>query len=105
MAMSSHPKSIAIMSMLRAEYPNYHPLLSIARLAHAEGQDPRLVFDCHKVIAKYVEPELKSIEVTPPADTRARVSVSLFQDEEVQDVTIKEPVPGEQAALVALEQW
>lgn len=61
-------------------YPEYHPLVSIAHLAHHPASDPRLQFDCHRVIAKYVEPELKSLEVKGTFEDTRRVSVSLFDD-------------------------
>lgn len=48
--------------MLQKSYPNYHPVMAMAKLAHAT-QDERVELDCHKSIAKYVEPELKSMEV------------------------------------------
>lgn len=53
-----------ILSMLQEEFPGYHPLKSLARIANrAEGEDDRLAADCNKALAKYIEPELKSIEV------------------------------------------
>ena len=66
-----------VLSMIRAEYPAYHPLVSIAKIAHTTD-DQKLEFECHKVIAKYVEPELKSLEVKAPVDPSRRVRVSLF---------------------------
>lgn len=69
----------ALLGMLQKDYPNYHPLLSIARIAHHHDADLKLQFECHKTIAKYVEPELKSIEVKGEINGRHRVSVSLFE--------------------------
>lgn len=69
----------ALLGMLQKEYPNYHPLISIARIAHHGDADLKLQFECHKTIAKYVEPELKSIEVKGEINGRHRVSVSLFE--------------------------
>lgn len=68
-----------LLGMLQKEYPNYHPLVSIARIAHDQAADLKLQFECHKTIAKYVEPELKSIEVKGEINGRHRVSVSLFE--------------------------
>lgn len=70
-------QSSPILSMIHQEYPEYHPLLSIARLAHTTD-DEKLEFDCHKTIAKYVEPELKSLELKAPKDEHRRVRVTLF---------------------------
>lgn len=68
-----------LLGMLQREYPNYHPLISIARIAHHGDADLKLQFECHKTIAKYVEPELKSIEVRGEINGRHKVSVSLFE--------------------------
>lgn len=75
-----------LLGMIRAEFPAYHPLLSIARIAHADGADMKLQFECHKTIAKYVEPELKSLEVKGELGHRHRVSVSLFGDQQAVPV-------------------
>lgn len=68
-----------LLGMLQKEYPNYHPLISIARIAHHGDADLKLQFECHKTIAKYVEPELKTVEVKGEITGRHRVSVSLFE--------------------------
>ena len=100
-------RSAALVTMLQAEYPNYHPLLSIARLAHNEGADLRLQFECHKTIAKYLEPELKSVEVKSSVTQEKTVRVSLF---DVEDVQVK-GTSGEMAGgfgsqgLPALSNW
>lgn len=70
-----------ILGMIQKEFTAYHPLLSIARIAHHEGADLKLQFDCHRTIAKYVEPELKSLEVKGEVTGRHRVQVSLFGDD------------------------
>lgn len=68
-----------LLGMIQKEFPNYHPLMSIARIAHDENADLKLQFECHKTVAKYVEPELKSIEVKGEIQGRHKVSVSLFE--------------------------
>ncbi len=92
--LTSAPKTNHIVAMIRKEYPGYHPLLSIARIAHMEGVDLELQFNCHKVIAKYIEPELKSIEMSGEVTKERRVKVSLFSDdvELIEDVTPRDPV-------------
>ena len=49
--------------MLQAKHPGYHPLLSLAEIALDEDTPVRTKVDCHKTIVKYVEAELKSVEV------------------------------------------
>lgn len=71
-----------LLGLIQKEYPSYHPLVSIARIAHHNEAGLDLQFKCHQTIAKYVEPELKSIEVKGGVDHRHRVSVSLFGDSE-----------------------
>jgi len=80
-----------VLNMIRRSYPDYHPLVSIAHLAHDAQSDPRLRFDCHRVIAKYVEPELKSLEVRGSFTETRRVSVSLFDESEITDAVLVEP--------------
>ena len=80
-----------VLDAIRQYYPDYHPLVSIAHIAHDGVSDPRLKFDCHRVIAKYVEPELKSLEVRGSFTETRRVSVSLFDESEIVDAVIVEP--------------
>lgn len=84
-------KNSAVLSAIQQFYPDYHPLVAIAHIAHKQDVDPRLEFDCHRVIAKYVEPELKSLEVKGTITDARRVSVSLFDDSDVVDVEIVQP--------------
>lgn len=82
-------RSSTLVAMLQAEYPNYHPLMSIVRIAHNEKADLKLQFECHKTIAKYVEPELKSVEVKQESREEKLVRVSLF-DEQIADAQFTE---------------
>jgi len=68
-----------LLGMIQAEFPSYHPLIAIARIAHLGDADLKLQFECHRTIAKYVEPELKSLEVKGEINGRHKVSVSLFE--------------------------
>lgn len=68
-----------LLGMIQKEFPSYHPLISIARIAHHGDADLKTQLECHKTIAKYVEPELKSIEVKGEITGRHRVQVSLFE--------------------------
>lgn len=100
----SSPRSAALVTMIQAEFPNYHPLLSIARLAHHPDADLRLQYECHKTIAKYVEPELKSIEVKGEVKTEKLVRVSLFDAPQVIEDAV-EVVPGLGNSVVGLTNW
>lgn len=88
-----------VLDSIRRYYPDYHPLVSIAHIAHNGEADPRLQFDCHRVIAKYVEPELKSLEVKGSFTETRRVEISLFDElDSIEDGEIIEP--EQQAVLV-----
>lgn len=86
-----------VLALLRDTYPEYHPLIAVAKLAHTT-QDERLEFDCHKTLSRYVEPELKSVEVSqaPPDSGLLKV----FFDSECEDITPKNGLP----ALESLEK-
>lgn len=109
------PRRELLLGMLQKEYPSYHPLVSIARIAHDDSADLKLQFECHKTIAKYVEPELKSIEVKGEINGRHRVSVSLFEPVEAEYLDVPElslgapqqPLEGqfEQVDRVVAEAW
>jgi len=63
-----------VLALLQEQYPGYHPLIGVAKIAHTT-EDERLQFDCHKTLSRYVEPELKSVEVSQhrPGDEELRV--------------------------------
>lgn len=58
-----------ILEMIQKKHPGYHPLVSLAEIALEDDvngeplHDVKVRVDCHKVITKYVEPELRSIEI------------------------------------------
>lgn len=77
----------SVLAMIQAKYPGYHPLMSIAEIAH--NPDPtidwELRFNCHKTIAKFVEPELKSVQ-TIDGNKRPTITISMF-GEDTNDIT------------------
>lgn len=85
-----------LLGMIQKEFPQYHPLIAIARIAHHGDADLKLQFECHKTIAKYVEPELKSIEVKGGMEHRHSVKVSLFDPVE----SANPPIDGEVLRVV-----
>lgn len=101
------PAELAL-SLVRAEYPNYHPLVSLARLAHKESviEDPRLEFEIHKAILPYVTPKLSSVEVKSEIKEERRVIVSLFEQQTLpngQVVDVEVPLVTEVSELVRLD--
>lgn len=77
-----------VLSLLQTIYPGYHPLIGVAKIAHAT-EDERLRFDCHKVLCEYIEPKLKSVEViqSTPDDAELRVVFEGDFEEIVKDGT------------------
>lgn len=88
-----------LLGMIQKEFPNYHPLISIARIAHHGEADLKTQLECHKTIAKYVEPELKSIEVKGEITGRHRVQVSLFEPQGAEYHPVDAIIQGEAVRL------
>lgn len=98
--MNDAPKSRRdeLLGLIQRHYPGYHPLIAITHIAHNQDADLRLQYDCHKTIAKYIEPELKSLEVKAEINGARRVKVSLFEPIEGEYTKIEDS-PG----LAAIE--
>lgn len=81
-------KENAVLDMIQSKYPAYHPLMAIADIAHS--MDPKidweLRFNCHKTIAKYIEPELKSIQHVD-SNNRPTITISMFGESDEDDIT------------------
>lgn len=93
-----------ILALIRTKYPGYHPLMSIVDLAHETGEDvsPDLRFKCHATIARYITPELKSVEVRATIEDRRRVVVSLFGEGDIEDAVLLEDKSGDSEVLPAI---
>ncbi len=81
MIVAGSQKGSMLLAEIRKKYPNYHPIMAIVDIAHEDGATAELRFNCHKTVAKYVEPELKSIEVKGDFREQHTVKISLFSDE------------------------
>jgi len=96
------------LALARSEFPNYHPLVSLVRLAHKEQvvEDPRLEFEIHKAILPYVTPKLSSIEVKSEVNDTRRVIVSLFEQQTLpngQVVDVEVPLVTDVTDVVPLD--
>jgi hypothetical protein len=77
-----------LLRMLQKQHPNYHPLLSIAKIAHdaeegyGEDNEPNLelALRAHQTVLRFVEPELKSIEVKVEKKDTRTINVRLFEE-------------------------
>lgn len=77
--MAQNQPNHALLAMIRTKHPDYHPIMAIADLAHETDSDAELRFRCHATILKYVEPELKSIEVKGAVGDEPVLRISLFE--------------------------
>jgi hypothetical protein len=98
----------AALLLIQREYPNYHPLVSLTRLAHKESviEDPRLEFEIHKAILPYVTPKLSSIEVKSEVQETRRVIVSLFEQQTLPNgavIDVEVPLVTEVTDIVPLD--
>ena len=81
---ASSPKTVEsagdkMLAMIRSKYPEYHPIMAIADIAH-KTEDEKVELACHQTVARYVVPELKSIQIEAKMETHRRVTVELFQE-------------------------
>ena len=47
---------------LSSSYPEYDPILAMVEMANDESLEPSMRLDCHKTIANYIHPKMRSIE-------------------------------------------
>lgn len=78
--LASTTKGSLLLAEIRRKYPNYHPIMAMVDIAHDKDASLELQFNCHKTVAKYIEPELKSIEVKGEIRQTQQVRVSLFDE-------------------------
>ena len=96
------------LDIVQREFPNYHPLIALARLAHRDDvtRDPKLELEVHKTILPYVAPKLSSVEVKAEINEDRRVIVSLFETRTLEDgriVDVEVPLVTEVEDLVRLD--
>jgi len=96
------------LDICRREYPEYHPLISLVRLAHRVDvqQDARLEAEIHKTILPYVAPKLSSVEVKHSDPDDRRVIVSLFEQKTLENgsvVDVEVPLVTDVTELVPLD--
>lgn len=61
----------ALLKILQAKYPDYHPVLELATIAH-ESEDETIRFNAHKEVAQYVTPKLKAVEHSGNIDSKVQ---------------------------------
>lgn len=96
------------LSLVQREFPNYHPLIALARMAHSADvrADPKLELDVHKTILPYVTPRLSAIQVEQEVKEERRVIVSLFEMHTLENgttVDVEVPLITDVSELVRLD--
>lgn len=51
-----------ILTMIRERYPDYHPLMSLAELAHDSWVEPQHRIRAHSIIAEYTERKFATVQ-------------------------------------------
>ena len=64
----------ALIALLEAKYPGYHPVVEMAGIANDMDNDLSTRFQAHKEVAQYVTPKLKAVEVQMEGALDARIS-------------------------------
>ena len=103
--MAKELSSNILIREIQKTYPNYHPILAIVKLAHSIeiSDNYDLQYNCHKTVARYVAPELKSVEMNVRTTEARRVKVSLFDEVEVIDAEmIEDQLEGDYAMVGVL---
>ena len=52
----------ALRERLSSLYPDYDPILAMVEMANDESLEPSMRLDCHKTVANYIHPKMRSIE-------------------------------------------
>jgi hypothetical protein len=83
----------ALRERLSSLYPDYDPILAMVEMVNEEAIEPSMRLDCHKTIANYIHPKMRSIEhiiedepqpisitiVKPETTTEPRITRSRFK--------------------------
>ena len=52
----------ALRERLSSLYPDYDPILAMVAMANDDSLEPSMRLDCHKTIANYIHPKMRTIE-------------------------------------------
>lgn len=56
-------RSLELEEIMATKFPNYDPVASMAEIANDITVDLQLRITCHKEVAKYVRPQLRSMTI------------------------------------------
>ena len=70
----------ALLKLIQEQYPDYHPVLEMAKVANDKGADETLRFNANKEVAQYIEPKRKAVEHTGEDGGALQVEIVKFTD-------------------------
>lgn len=70
---STNKRKSVLLARLQRDFPNYHPILELTKIANDPEADIKDRLHANKEVAKYVEPQLKAIEHTGMSDGEIRI--------------------------------
>src|SRR5579872_361202 len=62
-------------------YPDYHPVIAMAAIANNPMADIRLKLLANKEVAKYVSPQLKSVQLNSGTNDSPEVVIKVVREE------------------------
>ena len=65
----------ALSEMLKDRFPKYHPVIALAEIGNNKKNNIAIRLQAHKEVAKYICPQLKSIELVDQEDQHITISV------------------------------
>ena len=69
----------AIAELLVEKYPGYHPIIALAEIANDKTQEVAIRLHANKEVAKYICPQLKSIE-SNPGNEKQKITVRIVRE-------------------------
>jgi hypothetical protein len=74
---ASNKNKRGLMARLQREFPGYHPIVEMARIANDPAQEVGLRAQMHTQVAKYVTPQLKAVEHTGADGAQLEITVNV----------------------------
>lgn len=76
---SQNKRTQALIALLAEKYPDYHPVIEMARIAH-ETVDEEVKLAANKEVAQYICPKLKAVEHTGMDGEQLVIQIVKFSD-------------------------
>ena len=73
---------------LSSSHPEYDPILAMVEMANDESLEPSMRLDCHKTVANYIHPKMRSIEVLHSQEPQP-ITIEIVQPESLTETLIR----------------